>query len=323
MESVNFFTYPSARQGMEISARIYHPQASPRGIIQLVHGMCEYVARYDETINFLCGQGYIVCGNDHLGHGDTARINHEQQGWFGGWDSTRMLVKDVHRLTVYMRQQYPELPLIMVCHSMGSFIGRLCIGLFPKDYDGAVVLGTAGPRAAAELGRNMAMLVGQFRGDRYISKAINQMVTRNNLSGLERALTPFDWISRDRKVVDAYIADPDCNFIFTVSAFKDLFTLMKECNNPAWYKAVPRNFPMLLASGDHDPVGDFGNGVRRVYRGLDAAGCDKVEMILYTGARHELHNELCREDFLKDMAAWIERVLSDRADGKGEQAHGA
>ncbi len=300
-------TYESAAEGKRIAAEFWHPNTTPKGILQISHGMCEYTARYMPTINRLCSEGYIVCGNDHLGHGKTAILCDDTLGWFGDKRQARALVSDVYRLTKAMKSRFPELPCILIAHSMGSFIGRICIAQHPKAYSGAAILGTAGPGGMVNVGIALARHIIRVKGPRYISPMIAGMIKKRNLSGLPGLPGPHDWISRDTAVIEAYTNDPECNFVFSAAAFEDLFVLMKECNSPGWYKAMPTDFPLWMASGEQDPVGEFGVGVRAVYQKLIDDGHSDIELKLYPENRHELHNELDKEQFWNDLIDWITR----------------
>ncbi len=302
-------TYPSAAVDKQISAEIWMPEGTPKAVLQIAHGMCEYIDRYLPTIHRLCQEGYIVCGNDHLGHGKTAALNGDPLGWFGDTKQSRVLVEDVHSLTKIMQSRFPDLPYLLIAHSMGSFIGRICIGMYPDSYVGAAILGTAGPGGAVDMGIMLARHIIRTKGPRYISPMISGMLKKRNLSGLPDLPGPHDWISRDPAVVAAYTNDPDCNYVFSAAAFEDLFVLMKECNAPGWYIALPCDFPLWIASGDQDPVGEFGVGVSAVYQKLLSTGHTNVELKMYLQARHELHNELEKGQFWDDMIQWIQKII--------------
>ena len=290
---------------------IYTPQIEPyKGIIQISHGMCEYIERYEHFAEFFVNRGYIVCGNDHLGHGKSAATN-DDLGYFAEKDGWSHLVNDLHRFTLIMKNKYKSLPYFLLGHSMGSFVARLYITRFPNELNGAIILGTGDDKALSEIGVRATRSVATLKGERFRSTKLNTLIFGVYNDRIEDKQTVFDWLTHDREVVKKYMDDEKSNFIFTASGFVDLTTLLRRVSSDEWVKNVPNKLPILIASGTADPVGGYGKGVLNVYERLINAGCN-VDIKLYPGARHELINETMKEIVYDDLLIWIQRKKNGR-----------
>lgn len=288
---------------------IYEPETRDfKGVIQISHGMCEYIERYEHFADFLCEHGFVVVGNDHLGHGNTVKST-EDLGYFAAKDGWSHLVNDLHRLTALIKTKYPNLPYFLIGHSMGSFIARLYITRFPKAVSAAVIMGTGDDKALSEIGVRAARSVVALKGERYRSENLNSMVFGLYNDRIEDKQTIFDWLTHDTEVVKRYVGDERCNFVFTASGFVDLTTLLRRVSSAQWVEKVPKHLPLLFMAGTGDPVGGYGKGVMNVYDKLINAGCN-VDIKLYPGARHELLNETMKEIVFDDILCFIERKLS-------------
>lgn len=301
--------FPSSEGTKDIVYYIYEPSdvKNARGVIQIAHGMCEYIDRYGEFIVNMNRRGYIVAGNDHLGHGRTA-LNDEERGFFAEKNGWRFLTRDLHRMTLILREKYTGLPLVLVGHSMGSFISRLCLSWFPEDIDAAVLMGTCAgvPKTAAAVA---ADLMGAVKGKR-THVNVTRGIAYNALAlGIPGRKSSDDWITRDRQKLESYENDELGNFSFTAQAYSDLVRLLNEVSADDWAASVPPDKPILLISGDRDPLGENGKGVRKVYERLREAGARKITLRLYKDARHELMNETNREEVYSDIGRWTEMAL--------------
>ncbi len=302
------FTYASSDGKSHIAAYMFTPaEGSVRAVVQLVHGMCDYVRRYTPMIEALCAAGYAVCGNDHLGHGATARHS-DELGYFAAEDGADTLITDVHKLTLLIRSQYRGTPVVLVGHSMGSFIARLYAASYARDIDAAVFLGTGSNRLAF-VGQTLATQIARRKGERYRSPFLTRMVFGGYNRKLSRDPYAYDWLSRDEEVLTRYATDPFCNFTFTASAYNDLFSMVRRVGGGAWIRNYPKSMPTWLAAGDQDPVGHYGRDVRALASALASAGVKDVSCKLYPGARHELHTDICREEFFGDLIAWLDAHL--------------
>lgn len=302
------FTFPSADQIHEIHAIEWLPQGQPRGVIQIVHGVAEYIDRYDHLARFLTEHGFIVCGEDHLGHGATAKGG--TYGYFAPKNGWSLVVQDVHHLRELEGEKFPNLPYIMLGHSMGSFLTRSHLIGWPGTVDGVVLSGTgqeAAPMVA--LGKGLAGVVSALRGPDHVSELVHSL----SLGAYNRKFQPnrtgSDWISRDTEVVDAYLNDPACSFKPTVSMFRDMMGGLQWIADPKNLSRMDKHTPVYFLSGDQDPVGGMGKGVRKVAQMFRNVGCEDVTVKLYPEGRHEMFNEINRQQVMEDLLAWIDSKL--------------
>lgn len=284
-----------------LSYTVYAPEGEVKAVLQISHGMCEYIGRYEALALALNKEGILVCGHNHLGHGEA-----ETLGYFAPKDGYRYLVEDVHRLRQKMRSLHPGVPYVLLGHSMGSFVARLYLARHGKGLSGCIVMGTGGKIPGAGAGKALAKLLRAVQGERHRSALLQKLVFGSYNRRVEHPETPFDWLSRDRDVVEAYMRDPQTQFVFTNAAFVDLITLQMLANREEWYAAVPKDLPLYLMSGEDDPLGGYGKGIRQICDKLRQAGVP-VEMKLYPGGRHEIVNETNREEVYADIAAFVRR----------------
>lgn len=305
--------YPSSDEQSQISARLFIPDEVPlRAVMQISHGMCEHMGRYEDVAYWFCQRGIAVCGNDHLGHGQTALINQSQMGYFGPWGSGRFLVEDLERLRLEVENRFPGFPYFLLGHSMGSFIARLYGAKYGRALAGLIISGTSGINPAASLGRLLARSIGMVRGPRYISHFLFSQSNGRFAKSIPKAATSVDWVSKDPEICRNYRKDALCSFTFTTSAYYELFGLLNRSNLTSWYSALPRELPVLLFSGDKDPVGANGKGPRQVYQKLLGAGMKHVWLNLYPNGRHEMLNETNREEVYSDVLVWLEEILQEK-----------
>ena len=325
MEDTTFtvsFDYPSADGKSTINAKLWtntkygtNEQAGaeqPCGIVQIVHGMAEYIDRYDDLARYFVSRGFVVCAEDHIGHGGTA-ASEEEYGHMpvdGGKD---ILLADVKELHDKVAGCFPDVPYVLYGHSMGSFIARAYIARFGDGLDACVLSGTGNvPAGLSKFGRGLARLLAKMRGETYRSALIDGMGAGGYGKQIKNARTPLDWLSNDEAVVDAYIADPKCGFMFTVGGYATLLDLTSEVVTPECASQVPKALPILLAAGDGDPVGDMGKGVRAAAELLRSAGVICVDEKIYEGMRHEIHNEVDKARVYDDIATWMENHIGKR-----------
>ena len=309
MVTMQEFTFPSSDGIHSIHAVEWREEdASPRAVLQLVHGVAEYVGRYDHFARFLAGHGFVVCGEDHLGHGLT--VDDGKYGYFGEKDGWKHVITDVHRMREIAGERWPGLPYFIMGHSMGSFLTRMYLLRWPGTVTGAILSGTGQEsRLNVALGRRIALHERKKLG----AEGHSDMVQKVSLGAYNKKFAPnrttADWISRDERVVDAYLADPLCQFTPSVSMFADMMEGLKFIGDQENLSALERNTPIYLFSGDQDPVGGMGKGVRKVHRMYEKAGVRDLTMKLYPGGRHEMLNELNRDEVYRDTLAWLEMHL--------------
>lgn len=301
--SISNVRFTSSDGKSRVHGWVYAPKTEPVGLLQLSHGMCEYIGRYRWFMEALCERGFVVFGNDHIGHGESSEP--ENYGFFGEKNGYRHLIADLHRMSDIVKEKYPRLPLFLFGHSMGSFVARLYLSKYADEVDGAILCGSSGPNPLAQAGVTAASAVIKLKGLMWRCPVLEKMAfgTYNNRYKPQR--TSHDWLTRDDEIVDTYLRDPKCTFRFTACGFRDLFTMVAKCNSSNWFTSLPKTLPIYLISGDMDPVGDYGKGIQKVMEKLLEAGMLDVSMTLYPEARHELLNELNKEEVLADLHQWL------------------
>ena len=304
--------YYDSRDGIsKLHAVRYTPDSDDdiRCVVQIVHGMAEYVERYEEFAEYLTSKGIVVTGEDHMGHGKSVGKD-GKFGYFCEQDPATVLVRDVHRLKKATQSLYPNVPYIIMGHSMGSFIARNYMFRYGTGITGVIIMGTGMPdKRLMVMSKAVAGMQKAFLGSRHVSEMINKLAFGKYNAEIENPKSQFDWLSRDEARVDQYIEDPLCGFTFTVNGFSTLFELILRLHREDNMERIPKKLPALLVSGTADPVGDYGKGVHRTYDSLHAAGLDNLQLKLYEGGRHELLNEINRNEVTQDIYQWIEETV--------------
>lgn len=297
-------SYKSADGRSQVAGYFFQPATKPWCIVQIAHGMCEYILRYEEFANYLCQNGVAVCGNDHIGHGASA-AEKEDYGYFTAKGGRRFALADMRAMNEKARSRWPGLPLVLLGHSMGSFFARRYAAEWPDDIDGLIISGTGGPNPLVGLGIFLTNTLARLKGPRYRSDFVNNIAFGASLKRIDNPDTPFDWISRDKEIARAYSQDPLCTYRFTVNGFHELFCSLKEVSRPAWAVRLRKDMPVLMIQGGEDPVGDYGKGPATVRDWLRGAGVKNLEYIEYEGARHEVLNETNRQEVYGDVLAFL------------------
>ena len=303
--------YPSSDGKNSIYTELFIPEGEPLGVIQLAHGMVDHVGRYRHVGRYFAEAGYVFAAADHLGHGRTAATP-EDYGYFAPRDGYKRVIEDVRGLNEYLHREYPSLPLVLVGHSMGSFITRLYVTAYPDTVDGYICHGTAGKNPAAPFGIALIGIMKKIFGDRHRSSFVRSLADGGYNGRFDPSEGESAWLSRDPERIAA-AHDPEIpSFTFTLSAYGDLFRMLSYCNKSAWFRSYPKALPTLIMSGAEDPVGGFGKGVVQVHRRLERAGLSDLTLKLYPGARHELFNEKNTDEVYADMLAWLEGIREGR-----------
>ena len=291
----------------KIHGYIWWPASDQRvGVVQLVHGMAEYIGRYDAFARFLAEHGYVVCGHDHIGHGQSC--DPSLHGKLPLREGKAVLVGDVDKLRTLMAERVsPELPYFIFGHSMGSFVVRSYIAGHGEGLAGAIVCGTGFiPPATSSMGQLVAKVVATFKGADSTSGLLDSLSTGGYAKAIKNIRTPLDWLSYDEKNVDDYIADADCGFSFSAGGIATLTSLTREVCDKVSAARVPKDLPLLYIAGDADPVGDAGKGVQASVQLVKDAGVRDVTCIIYGHMRHEILNEAEHKKVFDDVLAWLE-----------------
>jgi len=304
----NEYQLPSKTGGADIYVQSIAPATGAiKAIIQIAHGMAEHTDRYIEVAQFLAENGYAVFMDDHEGHGKS--INKEDDlGYFCDKNGNELIVDDLKSVNELARKNYPGVKLIIWGHSMGSFMARRFTAKYPDAADAAIFCGTAGANPAAAIGATMANAIKAIKGKNHKSPFLNNLAFgAYNKKFTER--TGYEWLSVNEENVDKYVTDPKCGYLFSAEAYRDLFNLLASVNTKDWYQAVPKKLPIYLIAGEMDPVGNYGKGVKEVYDKLIESEHKKVEIKLYPGLRHEIHNEKERQEVYNDILAFCDAQL--------------
>ena len=286
-----------------LRGKIFIPNGEIKGLFHLVHGMTEYIDRYDHLFSFLAENGFVAFGYDHLGHGETAESD-DELGFIAHKDGWKYLVNDVVTFTKAVKKIYPDTPTVLMGHSMGSFIARLVCESYANEYNKFIFCGTSGPNPASSAGLLLVKIIKAFKGEKHKSNLIQNIAFGSYNNGFQGD-TPYEWLTNDREIINKYAADKYCTFRFTVSAMGDLMNLLSKCNRGAWFKSLDGTKPILLIAGDKDPVGNYGKGVKAVYEKLIKNG-KKCDIKLYENCRHEIHNDICKDEMFSDILKFID-----------------
>ena len=309
MAKKEYFSFQSADGVTDIHAVKWIPdQGEYKAVIQIIHGMVEYVERYETFARYLTRQGFLVVGHDHLGHGKSVRTE-DDWGYVPPITGGSILLRDMHYIREKIQEENPGKSYIMFGHSMGSYLLRKYLTRWGVNLDGAILSGTGEINdLATRNGLRVLKMIAKVKGWQYRSDFIEKLVfggpyKKFDCTGKD---TKNSWLTRDEKIVAQYYSEPCCTFHFTLAAYYALIDTVRYDNQRSNIKRMPKDLPILLASGMEDPVGDFGKGVRHVYRLFKEAGMQDVTLKLYEGARHELTNEQNRDEIYEDILQWTQ-----------------
>lgn len=301
-------TFPSSDGKNTIHAELFIPSdKNIKGVVQIAHGMMDYIGRYALMADALCAAGFALAGNDHLGHGDSVSTPNDY-GYFASKDGYKYVIDDVKKMNDVIRKEIPGVPVILLGHSMGSFISRLYAVKYADSIDGLIIHGTAGPNPATGAGKLLVKILRAIKGERHRSKFVCSLADGGYNKGFDPGEGSGAWLTRDPSMVADRVGNPKNDFIFTLAGYEDLFIMLGACNHKQWFANFPSGLNTLVISGEDDPVGGFGKGVRYVYDHLKKNSAD-VELKLYPGARHELFNETNRAEVFADIIKWIEGII--------------
>lgn len=322
------YYFPSSDGVTRIHGAEWIPEGEVRAVLQICHGMTEYILRYDHFARFLNQHGIYVTGHDHLGHGESvsvetglmesAPVTHEagqRHGYFHHPDGNECLIRDIHRVRCITRKKYPGLPYFVLGHSMGSFLVRQYMMLHGGGIKGVIIMGTGSPAPVpVAAGMILCRLLAALKGWEYRCKLVDSIVSSSYNNKFQPVRTPYDWLSKDKEMVDAYAADPWCSFLFTLNGFYQMFRGIRFIQKRKNIRRFPLDCPVLLVSGGDDPVGECGRGIRKVYRDYRRTRTEPdlkklVKMRLYPGDRHEILNETDRRKVYQDLLMWMEYYL--------------
>ncbi|WKY47920.1 lysophospholipase [Eubacteriaceae bacterium ES3] len=280
----------------------------PKGIVQIAHGMAETAARYERLAKFLTAKGYIVYANDHRGHGRTAG-SLEKVGVLARENGFERMVADMHQMSLKAFEENPGLPLFLLGHSMGSFAAQRYLMLHGNKLSGAILSGSNGRDwIIHQMGFAMAAAEVRRKGREAKSERMDKLSFGNYNKRFKPNRTQFDWLSRDAFEVDKYINDPYCGEVFSAGFYYDFLQGLLEIGKNKNIALIPKYLPIYLFSGDQDPVGNAGKGLKKLKEVYQKHGISEVDLKLYPGGRHEMLNEINRDQVMSDLLVWIEKI---------------
>lgn len=295
--------------GVELFVRRWEPASPPKAVVQIAHGMAEHSARYAWTAEQLVAAGYAVYAHDHRGHGKTAHAPGDL-GYFADHNGWLRVVDDLYSLRRRIEQDHPELPVFLFGHSMGSLMTQQYLFSHGDSIAGAVMSGTTGGALLGAIGGIGAALLERLRlGSRGRSAMLQKLTFGRYNQRFEPTRTGYDWLSRDAAEVDKYVADPLCGFDMTVQGWLDVFSGVLKVGRADNIQRVPAALPMYLFSGELDPVGGQTRDVRWLIDAYRKAGLRDVAYRFYPGGRHEMLNEVNRDEVVRDLVAWLDAAL--------------
>lgn len=291
-----------SKDGATIFYRRFLPDGNVQSIVQIFHGMAEHSARYADFANYLTDNGIAVYVSDHRGHGKTIAVP-EDYGVWAHKDEWWRIIGDLKQLKDIATSEYPNLPYFVLGHSMGSFLARTFITKYSTELSGVIISGTGtNPTAVLRFGRFIAKIACAIEGKR--SKA--SLLDKLSFGGYNKGYNaPYQWLSRDDAQVRKYIDDELCGGVFSNSFYRGFFKGLIYINKRSSGMLINKNLKILFVSGDKDPVGNCGQGVEEAvefYRDLRIAN---IQLKLYTNARHEILNEINKEEVYADLLKWI------------------
>lgn len=305
------FYYPSRDGITHIHGMEWKPDGPVKAVLQICHGMAEYIERYDEFASFLAEKGCYVVGHDHLGHGKSVQDD-ESFGFFHETKGNQYVIGDIHKLREMTEEKYPDASYFMMGHSMGSFLLRQYLTVYGKGLAGAMILGTGYKGwLILNTGQIVCRIIAAFKGWKYRSSFVNNLGIGGYNKRFEPSQSTKDWVTSDPELREIYEKDPLCNFVFTINGYYQMFCGMKELTKKENMDKIPKDLPVIFAAGGDDPVGGFGKDVQKVYEKYKDAGKKDVEIKLYQGDRHEILNETDREQVYEDLYQWLELKLKN------------
>lgn len=284
------------------------PEGKPKAVLQIIHGIAEFVERYDTFANYLTDLGFAIVAEDHMGHGQSINGDGIQGYFHGGWFNA---VADTVHLLKLTQEEYPDIPYILFGHSMGSFMARTILCEYPDErINAAIICGTGWqPTFALPALLKVVSAVCRKTGETNPSETLQGMVFGSYNSKVEHPRTPYDWLSRDNEIVDAYIAHPLCGFTASCGLLRDMMKGIYYIQKPEHLENMRKDLPVFFIAGGDDPVGTYGKGIHQAASAFRNVGMTDVSVRIYPLCRHEILNEINKEEIFEDIVQWIEKKI--------------
>ncbi len=299
--------YSSCGKG-KIHACRWEPEGSVKAIVQIVHGIAEYAQRYEDFACCLNRLGYLVVADDHMGHGQSIGEDTTRGYFYGGWMNA---VDDTYQLLKDTKAEFPDVPYILFGHSMGSFMVRTILQRYPDSgICGCVICGTGWmPNAVLKAGHGISSLVCRMGDETKPNDMLQGIVFGGYNKRVEHPRTPSDWLNRDPKEVDKYVTDPLCGFAASAGLLRDMLGGILYIQQSDNIQRMEKSLPVYFIAGGDDPVGNYGEGVRLAAAKFKEAGMQHVSCRIYPLCRHEILNEINKQEVYEDVSQWIQTVV--------------
>ena len=310
MAKKEYFTFLSSDKKTKIHGVSWTPESGEyTAVLQICHGMTEYVERYHEFAAYMTEHGYLVVGHDHLGHGDSVR-SREDWGYIADERGEQYMIADIHKVRKITQRENPGLPYFILGHSMGSYLLRKYITRYGQGLSGAIIVGTGSvPDVVLKTGMRTAECIALLKGWRHRSRLMEKLVFSGSFRKFSMGSEDPEnnWLTKDVSRIEKYYGEPRCSFHFTLNGFYNVMKVVSFDNQMKYMNRIPKDLPIVLLSGKNDPVGDLGRGVKRVEKQLRKAGIQDLYCKLYANDRHEILNETDRDVVYGDILAWCEK----------------
>ncbi len=288
---------------LPISVTVFIPETEIKGILQISHGMAEHKERYFEFMKFLTNNGYITIINDHRGHGKSVKSK-QDLGYF--YDTkAEYIVEDLHQITLYIKEKYPNKKVILFGHSMGSMVVRKYLKKYDKEIDKLIVCGSPSKNPFSHIGVIVSKIINKIKGEKYRSKFIQKLAFGSYNKNLKKVNSQNSWVCANEKSVEKYDKDELCGFIFTTNGFENLFRLMGDIYSKKGWTLDNKEMPILFIAGSDDPVIINKEKWLKSQEFLKSLGYLNISNNLYNNLRHEILNEGNREDIYNDILDFI------------------
>lgn len=310
MAKKEYFTFLSSDKKTKIHGVSWTPESGEyTAVLQICHGMTEYVERYQEFAAYMTEHGYLVVGHDHLGHGDSVR-SREDWGYIADERGEQYMIADIHKVRKITQRENPGLPYFILGHSMGSYLLRKYITRYGEGLSGAIIVGTGSvPDVVLKTGMRTAECIALLKGWRHRSRLMEKLVFSGSFRKFSMGSEDPEnnWLTKDVSRIEKYYGEPRCSFHFTLNGFYNVMKVVSFDNQMKYLNRIPKDLSIVLLSGENDPVGDLGKGVKRVEKQLRKAGIQDLYCKLYANDRHEILNETDRDVVYGDILAWCEK----------------
>lgn len=293
----------------KLNVVIWKPQDNNKvkAVLQISHGMIEFIERYDEFATYLVQNGYAVVGHDHLGHGSTVS-NQEKWGYFVEKEASKTVVEDVYRVTCKAKETFPGTKLILLGHSMGSFIARRYLMTYGKELAAAIIMGTGSqPKLTLFAGKLVIKIWKLIYGDKHRSKFIEKVMFGTYNKRFSDNSMGKEWLTKDEEIRKWYCNEPGCSFLFTLNGYQMILETLGFIQRQTNIDKIPKNLPIYIVAGKDDPVGNYGKGVEHVYNVYKRTGIKDISIRLFENDRHEILNETDRQMVYKDILTWLDQ----------------